>query len=456
MGEAKRKGTYEERKSLSKDKKIKSLTKEMIDFSDPNMFFLEKGYTFLKGKVHSNEWERRRNTIIEYLKNRPIDYSSKNSKIRFKEDEIAWYIFLCEEFFRNPLCTNPSQMSRIAPWIISLGRSVDILEELDNIKSKLIDLTKKYKNNPDGTLFELLVAASYLRSGFKVEFLEENGAKTPDLKIYNHNTEFYVECKKLQRRTDYAEWERDTFLKSWDQVKSKLLGDYPNYWFEIEIKQELSDKNLLDLNLKFNKLKDVNSKTKFYEDEEIVIIGIKRSIFDINKYLDNNYVKMESYTFSKLLGGNSVQSNSDRTHILEILPEYFEAASAPVLGAFVKKINRFSGATRKFSNENSQAKKAKAVGKQVKEALNQLENFQNKVVHVLYEAMESEDIEHLRWQKIEECVGEISTKLTSRDSIKIHRIQYIESVDQMFDILETIKVWGRSLPYENFVIVPNE
>ncbi len=455
MGEAKKRGSYEERKKLAQQTKLEYLTSEMIDFSDSNIIFLKKGYEFLRKNIHPNEWEQRRSAIIEYLKDRPKDYTSKNSRIRFKEDEIAWYIFLCEEFFRHPFCTNPSQMSRIAPWVISLGKSVDILEQLDNIQSKIKDLIRKYKNNPDGTFFELLVAASYLRKGFKVELLEATGGKTPDLRVYNEDTEFFVECKKLQRRTDYAEKEREIYLIGWDKVKNKLIADFPNYWFEIEIKTELVGNKSFDLSSKFNKLQSMQNEIKFYEDNEIKIKGQKRSVECINQYLENNYVKLESFLFLKLLGGDTVQSNSDRTHISQISPEYFQAASAPILGTTVGKVNKFSGATRKFSNENSQNKKAKAVGKQVKEALDQLETFENKVVHVLYEAMESEDIELLRWKKIEECIDELSGKLTIGDSIKIHRIQYVEHIDQMFDVLESIRVWGRELPCEDFVLIPN-
>ena len=53
------------------------------------MIFLKKGYEFLKNKMHPTDWDKRRCAIIEYLIERPTDYSSKNSKIRFKDDEIA-------------------------------------------------------------------------------------------------------------------------------------------------------------------------------------------------------------------------------------------------------------------------------------------------------------------------------------------------------------------------------
>ncbi|MDV7495562.1 hypothetical protein R4529_05210 [Acinetobacter baumannii] len=451
MGEAKRRGTFQERKDLRQSKILKELTENMIDFSDQNMSYLKLGYEFLRDKLHPNDWLKRKQEIIEYLKDRPLDYSSPNGKIRFTTDETSWYIFLCEEFFRNPLLTNPSQISRIAPWIISLGKSVSDLKKIEGIENKLKDLVKKYKGNPDGTLFELLVAATYLKQGYSVEFLEENNLKTPDMRVFKGEENFYVECKKLQRRTDYAEKERNLFLKSWDESKKILLKNYPNYWFFLEIKTELVDNEVINLIEKFDRLSEEGDILS-YEDSEVALIGKKRDLYKINNYLQANYVKMESFTFSKLLGEEYVYSNADRTHILIMQPNILEVASAPVLGLFVNKLGKFLGVTRIFTNENSQNKKSKEVLKQVKEALDQLENYQNRVVHVLYEALEDPVVELKRWGKIEDKMKELEKELPADISIKIHNLTYYEDVNQMFDVQETIKSWGKRVPFSPFII----
>lgn len=452
MGEAKRRGTYEQRKETSQINKLKNLTDEMIDFSDPNMFYLKIGYEFLKDKLHPNDWIKRRQAIIEYLKDRPADYSSPNGKIRFTNDETSWYIFLCEEFFRNPLLTNPSQMSRIAPWIISLGKSVDELKKLDGIENKLKDLIKKYKGNPDGTLFELLIAATYLKKGYMIEFLEEKSIKTPDMRVFKSDEEFFVECKKLQRRTDYAEKERNLFLKSWDESKQELLKKYPNYWFFAKIKTELVGGKVLNLKEKFHNLVEKNHILT-YEDHEISLVGKKRDLNQINDYLQANYVKMESFVFSKLLGDDFVYSNADRTHILIMIPDIMELASAPTLGLFVNKLGSFLGVTRVFINENSQNKKSKEVVKQVREGLEQLDSYPNSIVHVLYEALEDSQVETKRWVKIQEKMQELEKELASDVSIKVHRLTYFESVDQMFDVDETIMSWGKKLSFNPFIFI---
>ena len=45
--------------------------------------------------------------------------------------------------------------------------------------------------------------------------------------------------------------------------------------------------------------------------------------------------------------------------------------------------------------------------------------------------------------------------LDDHTSVKIHRIQHIESIDMMFDMLETTKTWGQEIDSNLFDIIPN-
>lgn len=454
MGEAKNRGTYEDRKLKSITKKVDLLTNEMIDLDDPNMYFLKQGYEFLKNALHPDDWNARRVKIIDYLKNRPTDYAGKNAKIRFQEDEISWYIFLCEEFFKLPLFSNPSQMARISPLIIRLGSHVNLLKRVENIDKKLRELVKKYKNNPDGVLFELIVAASYLDQGYEVKFIEESAQqKKPDLFICKGDEKYYIECKRLQQRTDYANKERELFLESWADIKCFLLEKFPNYWFDMNIKCELVDNNKLELKSKFLQLNPSNNRIS-YSDDEIDIIGEKQNIERINKYLSSNYVKYESYVLAKLLGDNLVYGFCERTYDVEFQPYIFSLASAPIMGMMVGEINKFIGVTRHFTNSESMSKKSREIKRHVSEAITQLEEYKPSIVHVLYEAMEDDSVENLRWAKIEEKMKELESGLDVNTSIKVHRLQYYES-EKLFDIRETIKVWGKKLQFKPFAILPN-
>lgn len=454
MGQARKKGTFEQRKLEAQNRVLLEIRSKILDMNDPNMINLEKGYKFLKGALHPDDWSARRAKIVEYLNNRPTDYTGVNARVRFQEDEISWYIFLCEEFLNFPLFSNPSQMARISPLIIRLGSRVDLLNKVENINKKLRELVKKYKNNPDGVLFEMIVAASYLEQGYEVKFIEESAHhKSPDLCICKGNAKYYIECKRLQQRTDYANNERRLFLKSWASIKHSLLERFPNYWFDINIKCELVDNKKFELKSKCLKLNSIDGRIS-YSDDDVDIIGKKQNIEKINTYLSKNYVKYESYVFAKLLGDKFVYGFCDRTYDVEFKPNILSIASAPIMGMMVGKIDKFIGVTRHFSNFESMLKKSREIKKHVSEAISQMEEYKPSIVHVLYEAMEDESVETLRWAKIEEKMKELESVLDANTSIKVHRLQYYES-EKFFDIGETIKVWGKKLQFKPFVIIPN-
>lgn len=456
MGEAKQRGTFEQRKQLALLKKIKKFTDMSFDFSDPETIYLRQGYEFLKKNIHPLDWNQRRQAIIEYLNRRPDEYKNPDSRVRYTKDEIGWYLFLCEEFFKNPATTEYAQLSRIAPFIACIGRRLDSINNIKDIGKKLKDLVKKYKNNPDGLLYEILVASSYLEQGFTVEFIEENQSnQTPDLRITKNNEEYYIECKKLNRRTEYAEKEKVYFLEAWKNSQEILLRNFKNFWLQIEVKIDLINIGLKSFTEKFEKVV-IKNDFALYEDDEIKIIGKRKNLNLINEYLDHNYVKLNSYVLSKLLGENLVSINCERTHILFVESSIMIGSVAPVLGQYVEKVNGFVGATRIFTNASSLEKKSREITRHVKEALEQLSGYRPCIVHVMFEALESNEVEELRFKKIQEKMEDLILELEPNISIKMNRIQNLQTPNMLFDILETTKIWGRDFGLNTFDIIPNK
>ncbi|WP_019385462.1 hypothetical protein [Acinetobacter venetianus] len=456
MGEAKKRGNFNQRKEVAINNKIDKFVSSYFEFDDQITINLRKGYEFLLENIHPSDWTNRRSTIISYLNNRPDKYEKPNSRIRYVPDEIGWYIFLCEEFFKNPSTTEYIQFSRIAPFISCLGSKVELLVKIRNIGDKVKELVKKYKSNPDGLLFEIIIASSYLEQGFNVEFINETGEeKTPDLSIEKNNIKYYVECKRLSRRTDYAQNEQIAFLKAWKNSENILLREFKNYWFNFEIKTDILNKNVDDFNDILLKVKKKNGYA-FYEDEDYKIIGEKKDLNAINNYLSENYVKANSFILSKLLGEDLVYPNCERTHTVHGNTSQMIGAVAPVLGTYVENISFFFGVTRSFSSLISKEKKAREITSHVKEALTQVIKYKPAIIHIMFEAMESDEVEFIRWMKINDKMNNVILKdLDDQTSVKIHRIQHIESIDMMFDMLETTKTWGQEIDSNLFDIIPN-
>lgn len=72
----------------------------------------------------------------------------------------------------------------------------------------------------DAAAFEAEVAAGYLAKGWTVEFVEEGGERSPDLKVMSSDgTVFWAECKCRDRLT-----ERDKTIEAfWKELESTLL-----------------------------------------------------------------------------------------------------------------------------------------------------------------------------------------------------------------------------------------
>lgn len=60
-------------------------------------------------------------------------------------------------------------------------------------------------------IFELSVALAYAAAGWEVEFIKEGAEKSPDMRVVRQHQEFFIECKRMARRTQYAEIERNEF-----------------------------------------------------------------------------------------------------------------------------------------------------------------------------------------------------------------------------------------------------
>lgn len=197
MGQAKRRGSFEERKQAA-IKRNKDLIVEEIGGRDEHLMAkLRTGIAPFLSQLSKEEWQTRRTQIIESLKGHPEFTSLEKAKpIRVREDEIGWYLFLCEQTLEDPLCVESSQAQRVLPFFAGMGERWDHAEKVKGLERKTRELLTKYKAAPDGIIFEILVALSYAAKGWNVELLEENPpAKSPDMVVRKNGTEIFVVAK---------------------------------------------------------------------------------------------------------------------------------------------------------------------------------------------------------------------------------------------------------------------
>lgn len=63
--------------------------------------------------------------------------------------------------------------SRVVPIIMAIGRNLELLRDVEGIDERVRRLVGPERRQPNGALFEFLVAAAYRRAGAKVVFLPE-------------------------------------------------------------------------------------------------------------------------------------------------------------------------------------------------------------------------------------------------------------------------------------------
>lgn len=161
-------------------------------FEDPLVIDVKKAFHWFVDYMGEDSWTKRREKVIKYfqqLQNHTYENTTRSNnleygKMAFHDDWIAWYMFLAESLADNPTVDEPSQSSRIWPFLAAIGHFREDLEKAKGIKSKLYDLLVRKANQPDSTLFEFVVAICYIKNGWEVEFIPESGAgKTPDLYV---------------------------------------------------------------------------------------------------------------------------------------------------------------------------------------------------------------------------------------------------------------------------------
>lgn len=442
MGEARRRGTSESRKKDA----IKRNKAELVRSLGGNDPLAEKdlraGITPFLNLMSAEKWKRRKENILESLKAIPQGVELEKSRpIRVKEDEIGWYLFLCEQALEDPLCMEVSQVARAAPFFSGIGSRWKYANHVIGIEKKIREILHKANKSPDGLIFEILVALSYAAKGWDVELLETKPpAKSPDMVVRKDGLEIFVECKRLERRTSYAERERDDFLRLWDAAKHLLWENHQWVWFKGTFHVEVSALPIDFLTKIFETTLPICSS-----GELLVFDGAEATIHArlINKYavwhhLKTWQVKTNSPMLSHLLGGDWAPRNSSvsMAHLVKLA--YVHGCDAPVLGAYIQEMDWACGFTREFDSQISLEKKAKDITGLLTEAISQVPSDRPSVIHIAAETMEGTEVERLRTQKVMASIPALALEKPVL-GVRFHRFQANQVIDKLWEFDETVE-----------------
>ena len=121
-----------------------------------------------------------------YLKNRENWENGQAVEIFDKEYEIAWFMFQAETYAEGREFWVPDEAARIVPFIQNIGKELHHLEAIEGIEESTKCTMTSERRQPEGGIFELLVAAAYKRHKWtSIEFFPETPGRgrTPDLHV---------------------------------------------------------------------------------------------------------------------------------------------------------------------------------------------------------------------------------------------------------------------------------
>jgi hypothetical protein len=116
-------------------------------------------------------------------------------------DTAAWYIFQANAFADDRMNWVPAEAVRMVPTFTRIGEELTTILSIPGAETRAARLMNGDRSQPDGGLFELLVALAYRRNGWETEFAPERPgvARTHDIDVRKGRRRWAVECKRMDR-----------------------------------------------------------------------------------------------------------------------------------------------------------------------------------------------------------------------------------------------------------------
>ena len=424
-------------------------------YDDPLVIDVKKAFKWFVGYMGQKKWEHRRSNVVKYFNhmNKTLYQRAKNTdldgdsrRLAFHNDWIAWYLYLAESLADRPTVDEPSQSSRLWPFFATIGQYSDDLKKITGIDSKLHDLLRKTDNQPDSILFEFVVAICYIKNGWNVEFIPETTKhKTPDMRVKRGNVEFFVECKRLAKSTQYSERERAEWLKRWERALPLLTRYQHSTFINVEFKKEIikTDENLVAIAVYDLISTGAVSQGMCIENEDIKVCAKHMDMGRIKEHFSKWKVKFPSPQLYSLFDDCYVPHGS-YTYACNARLVEVEPSNESVLNIFADSITTAYCAKWECTDIESTDKKARDIKNLLVKAVKQSPINGATVIHLGYETLYGPHVEFLRDNKIVNILSNFEFGEKNIASIFCHSFQSRNFPDERWDFAETTRFFGFS------------
>ncbi|MBK1781733.1 hypothetical protein JHL22_10935 [Advenella sp. WQ 585] len=358
----------------------------------PDNLELRRAVDWFKSFIPIQQWKQRREQAARRLYLSAMGIGSEDGRFFDSKDGFGWYLFLAEALLDHIGNYDYVFGSRVIPVFQAIGRDLELLQQVDGLTPRIQRMVGKERGQPNGGLFELLVAASYLRAGANVAFVEEKPgqAKTHDMNITLHGRTWVVECKRMEVG-EYSENERRQIDLLWSDCAAHLSEIECSTLCKVNFRVELKSIPLDYLKTIVHKWLRSGKKEMVWSDETAVGSIAMLDLHPLQSVLSTDRVLGSSHRMLELLTGSYVRNANYKTLLRKTPgsnPRYVEACDMAVV------LNWES------QSDDALNGKARDIRKKLSEANAQLPEGRPSIVHIGFEAVEGDKVERLRYEKI--------------------------------------------------------
>lgn len=415
---------------------------------------LKRGVEYFRSLITAEAWEPRRAAVAKrFYEMLTSSVTSDIGKGKFFDDRdlFGWYLFLGESFNDHPWNYEVIYGCRVIPVFAAIGRNLDQLVSIEGFRDRALRLIGPERSQPNGPLFEMLVAAAYARAGATVRFEEERsgGPKTYDLAIELNGKRWAVECKRIEAG-EYGENERERMRELWRLPGFLLVKEERNTIVDLNFKIELAD--VPDSYVLRRVKKYLNRGLAFHMWSDSIALGSVGSldITPIQEALQKEYLLHPSPQFTKLLTGSYAREES------MLLLQRIQFASNP---HFIDDLDLAVVARWSSNSEYAIDKKARDILKRLSDANDQLPDDVAGVIHIGFEALGSGEIERRRYNKILDTARGFDRGQSKLEYIYCHYFAPDPSPPTIWAIDETVQWIGispKGRPLEHGKLLPSD
>lgn len=349
---------------------------------------------WFKSFLAPEDWEQRRTAAFFLLHQRALGMGDPDLRGRFFDDSdtFGWYLFLAEAFLDHAWNYEPMFGSRVIPVFAAIGRNLALIWNIENVEERVRRMVDMDRRQPNGAIFEMLVAAAYRRHGASVVFRpEQRGiARSWDLDIVLDGKRYAVECKRMET-SEYGDRERSRMRELWRDAGRSLAAKEVGAFCNVDVRVPATDVPDDYFLRKVREWRASERPSLLWKDgiSEGVIGGLDME--PLQDVLQDNDVLAAGTRLHELLSGRYVRHanyNQIIRYQWETSPRYISRCDLAILFRW------------KNSSEASVNSKARDVFRKLVEAHDQLPGDVDGVVHVGFEAIEGDDIERARYEKI--------------------------------------------------------